>query len=1415
MANSPLPNSPALRQSTEKNLVVRVFVSSTFRDMHAERDHLVTVVFPELRERVERLGLEFFDVDLRWGVPAKGANGETANSWEYCKKWIDRVEPFFVSLLGQRYGFVPEPEQIRDEADREAFATLSITEMEIRHAVLAGRIRRRSFFYLRKTLVPDQSDAVNRTTFVEDEAKIERLKTLIKSGPHPVYEYPCRWTGAGFSDMEDFGRRVLDDLWSGVLRDERYVSKEIWRQVLGDDPDHDTCYTDESVPIPENIAAKIVALAKPLAKDPLDAEREQMKAFATSRLGWFQGRTRELQQLTDFINSNDKDAPRLAVVVAIPGQGKSALLAKLSESISTSSLVTHHSSFLITHFVGATERSSSAYALVERLLDELDRSGIAWSAEEQKEEGQEPKRDFNSLCVRLTQRLSDYAGERKIIILLDALNQLSDGQDLNWLPAKLGSGVRVIVSCIEDSTPKADSPKQCVLYALASRQPAPLRVSLGPLTEDDVRIIAVAYLQEYCHELDREQLDMLCAITQARNPLYLLVMLNELRTLGGNDLNSIVPRLISSMPQDHPDAVSLFRWVLQRLEVFGSEAVRWWCMYLAHGRVGMASHELADLLALKLGADAAAATALRIERGLRRYLQRRGPQLDFFHGQLRQAVVEKYTRTKNDRESVHNDLADYFMDRAGECEDPKWNRTDPRPFLELPWHLYHAGRDDELRSLLLDFEWLRSKLNATNVDELILDFNLVSASPVHSLIQSALVLSSHVVQHNPDLLSGQLIARLLGFHEQGIKTFLECVHPAGSAVWLKPAWSCLAGPSGPKVRTMAGHQSDVTCLAITPDGHFAVSGSTDKTVKVWNLAVGKEIRSLEGHKDQVSCIAITPDGSFAVSGSEDNTLKVWELAIGKEVRSLHGHTSRVSGVAITPDGRFVVSGSADSTSKVWELATGKEVRTLKGHKDRVSCIAITPDGRFVVSGSDDTTLKVWNLATGKEVRTFEGHKSGVSCVAITPDGCFAVSGADSNIIDNDEFFSASGTGSLVFDHNALKVWNLATGQEVRSLDGHDGLMFCIAITPDGRFAVTGCDDKTLKVWELATGKEVQSIEENPYDIYCVGITPDGHLAVSGSSDGTLQLWELACGKKFRSIDGHREKFGCIAITPNGHFAVSSGSPLQGWFKDKPLKVWELTTGKEVQSLQVGEMPVTCVGITPDGSFAVLGPMLKSIEVRELATGRLVQTLATDFTVMWTCLGITPDGRFVVSGSSENNILKVLEFATGKEIRFLEGHTGEVKCVAITPDGRFVVSGSADSTLKVWELAIGKEVRSLHGHTSQVLGVAITPDERFVVSGSADSTLKVWELTTGKEVRTLEGHESGVSCVAITPDGRFIVSGSYDTTLKVWNLATGQLLASFVFEADVVGCAATPDCKGIIVGAGNVVARLDLEGLPPR
>ncbi len=157
---------------------IRVFVSSTFRDMQAERDYLVTVVFPELRERLRFLHLELHDVDLRWGVPAADADRERTNPWVSCRRWIDRVEPFFICLLGQRYGWIPPATEL---AGDDAYRNLSITEMEIRHAVLSGRIRRRSYFYLRRTPVPPDAPPEIYRTFVQErqQQNLEALKRAI------------------------------------------------------------------------------------------------------------------------------------------------------------------------------------------------------------------------------------------------------------------------------------------------------------------------------------------------------------------------------------------------------------------------------------------------------------------------------------------------------------------------------------------------------------------------------------------------------------------------------------------------------------------------------------------------------------------------------------------------------------------------------------------------------------------------------------------------------------------------------------------------------------------------------------------------------------------------------------------------------------------------------------------------------------------------------------------------------------------------------------------------------------------------------------------------------------------------------------------------------------------------------------
>jgi WD40 repeat protein/serine/threonine protein kinase len=253
-----------------------------------------------------------------------------------------------------------------------------------------------------------------------------------------------------------------------------------------------------------------------------------------------------------------------------------------------------------------------------------------------------------------------------------------------------------------------------------------------------------------------------------------------------------------------------------------------------------------------------------------------------------------------------------------------------------------------------------------------------------------------------------------------------------------------------EIGLLKGHTSEVSSVALTTDSLYAISGSRDKTLRMWDLETGRSISTMEGHTAQVTSVAITPDGRYAVSGSWDNTLKAWELKTGQCICNMWGHTQPVHSVAITSDGQFAVSGGGgyggqDNTLKVWELKTGRSISTMEGHKTGVNSVAITPDGRYAVSGSNDHTLRVWVLEEGRSISTLEGHTKSVNSVAITPDGRYAVSGSEDN---------------------TLKVWELKTGRFINTMEGHADRVNSVAITPDGRYAVSGSWDNTLRVWSF-------------------------------------------------------------------------------------------------------------------------------------------------------------------------------------------------------------------------------------------------------------------------------------------------------------------------------------------------------------
>jgi WD40 repeat protein len=286
------------------------------------------------------------------------------------------------------------------------------------------------------------------------------------------------------------------------------------------------------------------------------------------------------------------------------------------------------------------------------------------------------------------------------------------------------------------------------------------------------------------------------------------------------------------------------------------------------------------------------------------------------------------------------------------------------------------------------------------------------------------------------------------------------------------------------------------------------------------------------------------------------------------------------------------------------------------------------------------------------------------------------------------------------DGHALKM------RELRTLTGHSGSVYGLAVTPDGQHAVSASEDHTLKVWELGSGRELRTLTGHSHWVTAVAVTLDGQHAVSASRDQTLKVWDLTKGRELCTLAGHMGEVTAVATTPDGERAVSAS-----W--DNTLKAWDLVSGRELRTLTGHSDRVWAVAVTPGGQLAV--------------------------------------------SASCDHTLKVWELGSGRELRTLTGHAGPVSAVAVTPDGQRVVSASEDQTLRVWELGSGRELRSLTGHSSVVAAVAVALDGERAVSASCDHTLKVWELASGRDLATFEA-DAALLCCAVSPDGKTILAG---------------------------------------------------------
>ncbi|KAL1280682.1 hypothetical protein QQF64_015282 [Cirrhinus molitorella] len=1305
-----LPATPKFRWKG-----VRVFISSTFRDMHAERDVLVRSVFPELRRRAAPHYLYLQEVELRWGVTEEESN----RAVELCLSEVCRSQ-LLIGILGERYGLVP-PHHALPELPQYSWLNsapdgLSITEMEIRQfqALYPDSALSRMFFYFRSPHLASSVPVAWRTDFVaeskEAEAKMNSLKTWIQNSNFKVTaNYPCEWGGVVdgkpyVKDLEDFGRAVLEDIWDAI------------QQLFVEETDEDVASEIKEQEVHQ------------------DAQQQQ-----------FHGRAKLISMATEKVQECHQKGGIL-MVEGNPGEGKTVFMAALAQVLKTA--VKNKKAPLCDVISYSTDASHSACS-IEQLL----RCLVQW-LRKRKEDAELPlNTSYKDLLSEFNLNLNELNKKKPLTLLVDGADCIHDGRGQRvseWIPQQIPKGVCLVLSVTSESS----------LQNTVSKRKGTVSFPLGQLSLPDKKEIVQKQLVEFGKKLSdsafNNQLQTLLMKKGSVSPLYLHLACEELKNYASFEK---MKDSLQSLPQSLGELVqhSLLRlqnqycraglgWALATLAI-SSAGLRESSLYTIlnmcndlNSRGGLVTWQEILHVARHPESRVPMAVFSQLARTLHSLI---GPShgqgsddlLILTHPEVRSAFEHLYLSTEESRTRSHLIIAAHLWVQSNPQGKDTFLHSDADILSQLPAHLMSSNQWEPLCFLLSSYYFLYANVRHGLIHQLLETYILFG--PKYETHQLNFKRSADSMKDFEDCLS--FLKRHSLLFSQWPALFVQTAlnEPCDSSahLWAESMmrngavhavkWlNCTDAAQKEVSQLVSTFQSEPSCVEVSPDGKLVAVGTGEGTVHFLHTETGQIVKSLMSSCDGISsCIFLGKE--LLATTSFDGQVEVWDVASGCRTAHMNAHSNKITGCDVSPDKKLFATVSLDFNLKVWSAQKSTEVASLM-NPSPLNCVNFDFEGQLVAVGCWDGAVRLWNWLEKKNVTTLLGHQSSVRSLSFSPCSSILCSGCLSGDV---------------------RLWSVPAGACVGSYHAHRGSTQSLNFLQGGNLLLSAGHDSVVHVWSGGLGQTVNVLgeekiptlqqqkhtrrgNEDEANALCVTVA-SGYAAVGYHGDG-VKMFSLKSGKKVWSSEDLPVSMLCLMwMEAKGTELLLSGG------MDHRLRVWE----------RQGENPENLV---PVGSFGVQkGPILALAQ-----NSTCVASVSDDFTIgLWL-----------------KNTLTCKPWIDPKVMCILRGHNGGVTCLAFSPNGTELLSGGKDQALMIWKVnssppVLSQSISNCHG--DWITGCAWT--STAVLSCSSDCKLRMWDIQTGRLLREIL---SSSSLCTLCHWEDYVMAGSTDGLLMVWKWESG-------------------------------------------